>query len=82
LKEPLFSSLLYGIQLVSYQGIKKKARIMVNDSATLIGCVDTEGWLEEGQIFVQIRRDSYKCKKGVSDELFKKIQVEHVLVDE
>lgn len=74
--------MLYGMQLVSYQGIKKKARIMVNDSATLIGCVDTDGWLEEGQVFVQIRRDSYKCKKKLGDSGFKKAQVEHVLIDE
>ena len=54
--------LLHGIQLVQFQSIKKKARIMVADSATLIGVVDTDGVLEEGEVFVQLRRDSFKCK--------------------
>ena len=30
------------------------------ESATLIGVVDTDGILEEGEVFIQIRRDSYK----------------------
>lgn len=51
-EDPLFSSVLYGMQLCQYQGIKKKARIIIEDSATLIGVVDTDGILEEGEVFV------------------------------
>ena len=65
--EPLISQLLYGIQLCSYQAIKKKARIMVPNSATLIGTVDSDGILEENEIFVQIRRDSFKCSDAKDD---------------
>jgi hypothetical protein len=61
-REPFMNLLLHGIQLVQFQSIKKKARIMVADSATLIGVVDTDGVLEEGEVFVQLRRDSFKCK--------------------
>jgi len=34
---------------------------MVKNSATLIGTVDSDGLLEHNEIFVQIRRDSFKC---------------------
>lgn len=60
--EPMMSSVLYGIQLSMLQSIKRKARVIIPNSATLIGVVDGEGILEENEIFVQIRRDSFKCK--------------------
>jgi hypothetical protein len=58
--EPMFSSVLYGLQLSSFLNLKKKARILVPDSATLIGVVDEDGILEEDEVFVQIRRDNFK----------------------
>jgi len=39
------------------QTIKKRARVLVPDSGTLIGVVDQDGILEEGEVFVQIRKD-------------------------
>ena len=60
--EPMFSSVLYGLQLSSFLSLKKKARILVPDSATLIGVVDEDGILEEDEVFVQIRRDNFKEK--------------------
>jgi hypothetical protein len=58
------------MQLTSYQGIKKKARIIIPDSATLIGTVDTDDILQEGEVFVQIRRDSFKCRDAMDDKAF------------
>jgi hypothetical protein len=58
------------MQLTSYQGIKKKARIIIPESATLIGTVDTDDILEEGEVFVQIRRDSFKCRDAMDDKMF------------
>lgn len=63
------------MQLTSYQGIKKKARIIIPDSATLIGVVDTDGILEDGEVFVQIRKDSFKCRNAMDDKLFQRAQV-------
>jgi hypothetical protein len=37
----------------------KKARIVLPDSALLIGVVDENGILEEDEIFVQIKRDNF-----------------------
>jgi hypothetical protein len=37
----------------------KKARIVLPDSALLIGVVDENGVLEEDEIFVQIKRDNF-----------------------
>lgn len=62
LGDPLFSSVLYGLQLNNYLNLKKKARILVPDSATLIGVSDDLGVLAEDEVFVQIRRDNFSYK--------------------
>jgi hypothetical protein len=59
LGDPLFSSVLYGLQLNNYLNLKKKARILVPDSATLIGVADDLGILAEDEVFVQLRRDNF-----------------------
>jgi hypothetical protein len=51
-KDPLFSSTLHGMQLNTYLSMKKKARIIVPDSATLIGVVDSDGILEADEVFI------------------------------
>jgi RNA-dependent RNA polymerase len=79
MSEPLISLILYGIQLCSYQAIKKKARILVPKSATLIGTVDSEGILEENEIFVQIRRDSFKCNDASDERAYKRAQVAQLM---
>jgi len=38
----------------------------------LIGTVDSEGLLDENEIFVQIRADSFKCHNAKDDKAFKK----------
>ena len=60
--EPMLRNVIYANQLASYQAIKKKARILMQESCTLIGVVDETGLLEPNEIFVQIRRDSFKEK--------------------
>jgi hypothetical protein len=39
--------------------LKKKARILLPDSCVLIGIIDPTGLLEENEIFVQIKKDSF-----------------------
>ena len=57
-------------QLASYQSIKKKARILMQESCTLIGVVDETGLLEPDEIFVQIRRDNFndRVEKDIESE--------------
>ena len=43
--------------------LKKKAKILVAESAVLTGVIDETGTLEEGEVFVQIKRDNYRKKK-------------------
>lgn len=62
IQEPMLGSMIHTLQLANIQSIKKKARIYMQESATLIGVVDETGLLEENEIFVQIRRDSFSCK--------------------
>ena len=63
LGDPLFSSVLYGLQLNNYLNLKKKARILVPDSATLIGVSDDLGVLAEDEVFVQLHRDNFSDKR-------------------
>ena len=50
--EPMMKSVIYANQLSTYQSIKKKARILMQESCTLIGVVDETGLLEPDEIFV------------------------------
>jgi hypothetical protein len=59
LVEPIFSGVLHTIQTSAWQGLKRRARILIPESATLIGVVDETGTLGPNEIFVQIRRDSF-----------------------
>lgn len=40
------------MQVTSHMQIKKKARILVPESAVLIGVIDDKGILEEDEVFV------------------------------
>jgi hypothetical protein len=61
-EDPIFSSLLYTMSLSAYMNLKKKARIMVENSCVVIGVVDESGLLEENEIFLQLRRDNFSKK--------------------
>lgn len=41
------------------QGLKDKARIKINDSCVLIGVIDEDGILEEGEVFIQVDQRPY-----------------------
>lgn len=68
LSEPMFSGVLYGLQLSNFLNLKKKARILVPDSATLIGVVDEDGILNEDEVFIQFKRDNFQMKKETSSK--------------
>lgn len=59
LNEPILSSVLYSMQLSNYINLKKKARILLPESCVLIGVVDETGFLEENEVYIKIRRDSF-----------------------
>jgi len=40
----------------------KKQKILVLDSAVLIGVIDEAGYLNKGEIFIQIERTSFRSK--------------------
>ena len=50
-KDPIYSSILYTMQLSSFINLKKKARIIVPDSCVLLGVIDEYGILEEDEVF-------------------------------
>lgn len=63
MKDPILSSILYSLQMNQYVSLKKKARILLNDSCVLIGVMDPTGSLEQDEIFVQIRKDNFQVDK-------------------
>lgn len=50
------------MQLSQTLSIKKKARILLEDSCVLIGVVDDRGILGPNEVYVQIRKES--CGDG------------------
>jgi len=68
LNEPILGNIVRALHLSTYLNMRKKARIQIPKSATLIGVVDDTGLLEPHEIFVQIRKDSFASpdakKKG------------------
>lgn len=51
-EEPIFAQILENMVLGQLQGLKDKARIKINDSCVLIGVIDEDGILEEGEVFI------------------------------
>lgn len=56
----MLCSLLETMVLAQAVNLKKKARIKIRESATLIGCIDETGTLEENEVYVKINRGSYE----------------------
>jgi RNA-dependent RNA polymerase len=70
--EPIFSQILSNMVLGQLQNLKHKARIKVRDSCVLIGVIDAEGILEEGEVFVQIDQRPYDLFETEGKELSNK----------
>lgn len=51
-------------RLLQVTHLRTKARLLVQDGATLIGVMDEFGVLQEGEVFVQVR--GRRCSTGVS----------------
>jgi len=60
MNEPMLCQMVHALQLSNFQSIKKKARIMMPESTTLIGVVDEDGILEENEVFIRIQPDSFR----------------------
>ena len=43
----------------NYQEIKKKGRIKVDDSANLLGVIDSTGTLGINEVFIQLKKDNF-----------------------
>ena len=71
--------MLHGFQLNAYLSLKKKARIIVPDSATLIGVCDSTGLLEPNEVYIQIRRDSFRCKDSLDQRAFDRKQIDQMM---
>ncbi len=75
-KDPIFSSIMYTMQLSQTLSIKKKARIILEDSCVLIGVVDDRGILGPNEVYIQIRKEtggggsSTKAKKNQTSKFF------------
>ncbi len=58
-QQPLFDQVLTYMVLDQSLALKHKAKILVPSCAVLIGVIDQTGYLKEGEVFVQIRPDSF-----------------------
>lgn len=62
-KEPIFEQILLTMILGNSVNLKKKARIKIRDACVIIGVIDEEGILEEGEVFVRIQRQSFAIEE-------------------
>jgi hypothetical protein len=47
--------------------LKKKARIKVRDACVVVGVIDEEGILNEGEVFVRIQRQSFAVEEVLEE---------------
>ncbi len=66
-KEPIFASILLNMVLGNSVNLKKKARIKVKDACVVMGVIDEEGILEEGEVFVRIQRQSFAIEEAIEE---------------
>lgn len=66
-KEPIFESILLNMVLGISVNLKKKARIKVKDACVVMGVIDEDGILEEGEVFVRIQRQSFAIDEDIEE---------------
>jgi hypothetical protein len=64
------------VSLNTYLGVKRKARVSVPESGNFIGVADPYGVLEAGEVFIQVRKDSFKCGLVKTEQEFEKARAE------
>ena len=47
--------------------LKNKARIKVRDACVVVGVIDEEGILNEGEVFVRIQRQSFAVEEVLEE---------------
>ena len=77
MQDPLLSTILACLPIVYYQGLKRKARIFIEDSANLIGVIDPTGTLESDQVFIKIKKTNFGSKKSHDEASIVKEILEH-----
>ena len=60
--DPILSHALVSRQVAITTELRKKAKILVKDSAVLMGVVDEDGILGEDEVFVQLKRDNFRME--------------------
>jgi hypothetical protein len=68
MNDPILGSIVNCLQVANYQDIKKKGRILIPDSANLLGVVDSTGTLGPDEIFVQIKRSNFKDSNNLAKD--------------
>ena len=57
MNDPILSGIVSCLQASYYEKLKRKGRILVKDSANLLGVVDQTGTLGPNEVFIQIQRN-------------------------
>ena len=53
---------------MAFDELINKAKILVPNSAVIMGVIDEDGILEEDEVFVQIKRDNYPKDGGKNNK--------------
>jgi hypothetical protein len=81
-QEPMFDMIMSSMILSEINNLIKKQKILVPDSGVLIGVIDEAGFLNEGEVFVQVVRSSYRSKPNQNYDVQKKMMLAQINAEE
>ena len=74
INDPLLSAIVGCLSASHYQELKRQTRIFIEDSANLIGVIDSTGTLAPDEVFIKIKKDNFSSRKRqVSDQFITQI---------
>ncbi len=78
----MFDMIMSSMILSEINNLIKKQKILVPDSGVLIGVIDEAGFLNEGEVFVQVVRSSYRSKPNQNYDVQKKMMLAQINAEE
>ena len=76
LNDPFLSAMIGCQQASYYQELKRKGRIFVENSANLLGVIDSRGILGPNEVFIKIKRNDFKKRREENDSQIDQIIAE------
>ena len=73
INDPILSGIINCLQVSNYTKIKKKSRILLPNSANLLGVIDSTGTLAPNEVFIQIKQSNFDSTNTKNDTTINQI---------